>query len=128
MNTDDSDSKSIILDLADGKLYHMQGIPPRGKGMSSPSYGKARLLPFGLADRQLRDAAMQGQVDKNTGGIDLTPAKGLLQTQNDGEGIKFHLNPAMLAQLQNTSGFTIGSITIQPLKSLEGFLEINHHL
>ena len=56
------------------------------------------------------------------GGIDLAPADKVLQSQNAGEGIKFHLDPAMLAQLQNAPGFMPVIINIQPLKSLPEFL------
>jgi L-amino acid N-acyltransferase YncA len=60
------------------------------------------------------------------GGIDLTAANGYLQTQNNGNGeIKFHLNPAQFAQLQNAPGFTPVIINIQPLKSLPEFLGLN---
>ncbi len=62
------------------------------------------------------------QRESKRGGIDLTSANNVLQTQNAGEGIKFHLDLAQLAQLQNAQGLTVGSITIQPLKSLSGFL------
>jgi hypothetical protein len=44
---------------------------------------------------------------------------------NDREGIRFHLDPAMLVQLQNASGFVPVIINIQPLKSLSGFLGLN---
>jgi len=45
---------------------------------------------------------------------------------NDMEmGIKFHLDPAMLQQLQNASGFTPVIINIEPLKSLAQFLGLN---
>ena len=49
-----------------------------------------------------------------------------LQTQNAVEGIKFHMDPAMLAQLQNASGFVPVIINIQPLKNLSAFLGINN--
>jgi len=49
------------------------------------------------------------------GGIDLTPANMNLQTRNGGAGIKFHMDPAMLAQLQNAPGFVPVIISIQPL-------------
>jgi len=59
------------------------------------------------------------------GGIDLTNASKYLQTKNAGREIKFHINQAQLAQLQNASGFTVdrASITIQPLKDLVTFLQ-----
>jgi len=62
--------------------------------------------------------------DKNTGGIDLTPAKMNLQTQNSGGGIKFHLDPAMLDQLRNAPGFVPVIINIQPMTDLRQFLGI----
>jgi len=43
--------------------------------------------------------------------------------QND-EGIKFHLDAAMLQRLQNSPGFVPVIINVQPLKSLTKFLEI----
>jgi len=58
------------------------------------------------------------------GGIDLTPANMNLQTQNAGEGIKFHLDHAMIQQLQNTSGFVPVIVDIQPLDDLKSFLEL----
>ena len=58
------------------------------------------------------------------GGIDLTPANNVLQTQNAGEAIKFHLNPAQLAQLQNAPGFVPVIINIQPLKNISKFLGV----
>jgi len=56
------------------------------------------------------------------GGIDLTVADMNLQTQNEGEEIKFHLDPAMLARLQNAPGFVPVIINIQPLEDLSLFL------
>jgi len=44
---------------------------------------------------------------------------------NDNGGIKFHLNPAMLEQLQNAPGFTPMIINIAPLGDLRLFLGIN---
>ena len=56
------------------------------------------------------------------GGIDLTPANMRLQTRNSGGEIKFHLDPAMLKQLQNAPGFVPVVISIQPLTNLRIFL------
>jgi len=58
------------------------------------------------------------------GGIDLTPANMNLQIRNSNGEIKFHLDPAMLKQLQNAPGFVPVIINIQPLKSLPEFLGI----
>ena len=55
------------------------------------------------------------------GGIDLTAANMNLQTRNAGEGIQFHLDPALLKQLQNAPGFVPVIINIQPLKNLQEF-------
>jgi hypothetical protein len=59
---------------------------------------------------------------RDTGGIDLTPANMNLQTQNNGGAIKFHLDPAILQQLQNASGFVPVIINIQPMNNLKMFL------
>jgi hypothetical protein len=79
------------------------------------------------------------------GGIDLTPASMHLQTKmssgvsgmntrlggNDNgmavqgnSGIRFHIDPAILAQLQNAQGFVPVIITIEPMTDLRGFLGV----
>jgi len=63
------------------------------------------------------------RIEKN-GGIDLTSNKAL-SVQNNGQGIKFHIDPAQLAQLQNAPGFVPVIINIQPLKDLPAFLGLN---
>jgi hypothetical protein len=66
------------------------------------------------------DAAMAAQ---NRGGIDLTNVKVDSRLPgNDSLGIKFHLDPAMLAQLQGSAGFTPVIINIQPLTDVRAFL------
>ena len=73
------------------------------------------------------------------GGIDLTPGKMNLQTKIDSSpsaqndrgmvaqaGIKFHLDPAMLAQLRNAPGFVPVIISIEPLEDLQGFLGVQN--
>jgi hypothetical protein len=67
-----------------------------------------------------KDAAQVSQERK--GGIDLTPANMNLQTKNNGGEITFHLDPAMLQQLQNAPGFVPVIINIQPLNDLRQFL------
>ena len=64
------------------------------------------------------DKAMKAD---ETGGIDLTSNK-FIQTKDAGESIKFHLDPAMLAQLQNAPGFVPVIIDMQPMTDLQGFL------
>jgi hypothetical protein len=68
------------------------------------------------------DHAMRSS--SKTGGIDLTSDNMNLQVQNAGEGIKFHLDPVKLRQLQNSTGFVPVIINIRPLKSLQDFLGI----
>jgi hypothetical protein len=58
------------------------------------------------------------------GGIDLTPANVNLQIQNNIGEIKFHLDPAMLQQLQNAPGFVPVIINIQPMTDLRKFLGV----
>ena len=41
---------------------------------------------------------------------------------NDSQGIKFHIDPAMLRQLQNAPGFVPVIISIQPMNNLKQFL------
>jgi hypothetical protein len=68
-------------------------------------------------------AADQAMLEEKPGGIDLTPARMNLQT--NGNGIRFHLDPAMLQKLQNAPGFVPVIINIQPMADLRTFLGIN---
>jgi hypothetical protein len=70
------------------------------------------------------DFAMQSRHHLMPGGIDLTPTNASLETQLHGGAIKFHLDQAMLARLQNASGFVPVIINIQPLNDLKQFLGI----
>jgi hypothetical protein len=56
------------------------------------------------------------------GGIDFTANKTPLEIKNASAGIKFHIDPAMLAQLQNAPGFTPIIINIQPMADIKVFL------
>jgi hypothetical protein len=57
------------------------------------------------------------------GGIDLSKVKiDSRISGNDNEGIKFHLDPAQLQQLQNAPGFVPVIINIQPMTDLRLFL------
>ncbi len=74
----------------------------------------------------------EGEVDEamisQRGGIDLTSDK-VLKIKDDGAGeIKFNIDPAMLQQLQNASGFTPVIINVQPLKDLQLFLGISQKI
>jgi hypothetical protein len=85
--------------------------------------------------KKAQDVAMQ--TASSIGGIDLTPANMNIEVKKEiasslkgtprndvSQGIKFHLDPAMLQQLQNATGFVPVIINVQPLKSLSEFLEI----
>ncbi|MDE1920486.1 MAG: UPF0489 family protein [Candidatus Omnitrophica bacterium] len=78
-----------------------------------------------LMARQLMDKIAMAHADQSmtpTGGIDLTAAHMDLQTQHAGQGINFHMDPAMLTRLQNAPGFVPVIIDIQPMKDLGAFL------
>ncbi|MBF0490587.1 MAG: hypothetical protein HQL15_08215 [Candidatus Omnitrophica bacterium] len=62
----------------------------------------------------------------NTGGIDFNSDKMNLETRNQGGEIKFHLDPAQLAQLQNAPGFTPVIISIQPMTNIKLFLGLTN--
>ena len=61
---------------------------------------------------------------ENTGGIDLRSANKYLQTQNKGGEIRFHMDSAMLHQLQTAKGFEPEIIDVQPMTNLPKFLGI----
>ncbi len=69
------------------------------------------------------DVAMTGKV-KREGGIDFKADKvnGAFAVSNSGGGIQFHIDPAMLEQLQNAPGFMPVIINVTPLKDLPAFL------
>ena len=71
------------------------------------------------------DKAILTKDKSQLGGIDLTPAHMNLQTQNAGGGIKFHLDPVLLRQLQNAPGFVPVIINIQPMVDLGQFLGVD---
>jgi len=62
------------------------------------------------------------------GGIDLTQANIHFPSQNNNGEIKFHLDLAMLRQLQNAPGFVPVIINIQPMNNLREFLGLNDPL
>jgi len=79
---------------------------------------KARSVQF--PDQAM--VAKENEVHRSdTGGIDLTSDKAL-SVQNNGQGIKFRVDPAMLEQLQNAPGFTPVIISIQPMTNIRAFL------
>ena len=61
------------------------------------------------------------------GGIDFKADKmnSIFTVQNTGSVIKFHIDPALLKQLQNAPGFVPVIINIQPMNNLRQFLGLN---
>lgn len=59
------------------------------------------------------------------GGIDFNTEKMILETQNRGESIRFHIDPVMLKELQNSKGFSPTIVAIQPLNNLKLFLGLS---
>jgi hypothetical protein len=66
-------------------------------------------------------ARSQSSSDVAKGGIDLN-VDSALSVQNNGQGIKFHLDPAILAELQNAPGFVPVIISVRPVNNLREFL------
>ena len=98
--------------LSDNRVEFVYTLS-KGQGYFFDNNSVAKVIRNGYGT----DAAML-----NKGGIDFTAARMDVKTQNADEGIKFHLDPAMLKQLQNAPGFVPVIINIQPMKNLEMFL------
>jgi len=65
---------------------------------------------------------------KKYGGIDFTANKIPLEFKNAGEAIKFHIDPAMLAQLQNSMGFVPVIFSVKPMINLRQFLGVDNNI
>lgn len=76
-----------------------------------------------LEIKMARNRTNKAMITKS-GGIDLTSDKAL-SVQNNGQGIRFHIDPAQLQELQNAPGFVPVIINIQPLNNLKLFLGID---
>ena len=104
-------------------------VPSKPKPKSK---GRRRLRLWVLNPAPLAEGAFlisnapfnRSSLERN-GGIDFTTRNINIQIQNGGGGIKFHLDAAMLKQLQNASGFVPVIINIQPMKDLSRFLGLN---
>ena len=57
----------------------------------------------------------EAAINSKHGGIDLTRDRMGLQVQDDGQSVQFKFDPAMIQQLQNSSGLTPVIIDIQPM-------------
>jgi len=78
----------------------------------------------GLSKKMQKDFAMNSPVKQN-GGIDLSFRKNDLEIKDSDGGIKLHIDAAMLALLQNASGFVPVIINIQPVVDIRVFLGTN---
>ncbi len=112
--------ESPVAPHAPGVIEIGRSISPSSSDNDAAMGAQLILGPSGLGEEN----SIAQSIDAKKGGIDLTPANMNLQTQNIGGEIKFRPDAAMLQQLQDSPGFTIGSITVQPLKSLTEFLGV----
>ena len=74
-----------------------------------------------LQDLQSKDSAQLS----SKGGIDFNANKLILETRREGGEIKMNIDPRMLLQFQNASGFVPVIINILPMTDLKGFLGLN---
>jgi len=133
---------NIYLDLS-GTPFHVQyrrgpSSGPQGwRDLTTTLWLKVNRMPAVHSTERTDGLKDKAAVAKsNEGGIDLTPANMDVQIKKEiasslgstprndtSEGIKFHLDPAMLEQLQNATGFSPVIVDVRPLKSLSEFLE-----
>jgi len=101
------------------KKLKQYGLIQRGKKKQNTQAKQIRIRGGNRGD--------QAQVTKleRNGGIDFTANRTPLEIQNGGQGIKFHLDPAMLVQLKNAPGFVPVIINIQPMTNLRTFLGLD---
>ena len=83
----------------------------RAKGWIIPNVNKAQLTRVNIPS----------PTTNLNGGIDLSSANINLEMRNSSGEIKFEIDPAMLKQLQNASGFYPKTITIQSFNDLQQF-------
>ncbi|MDE2010028.1 MAG: HAD hydrolase-like protein [Candidatus Omnitrophica bacterium] len=89
-------------------------------GQSGPHVVVNFLKSRGI-ELQANQAMAHAPVSEN-GGIDLTAQNTPLEIQNSGAWIKFHIDPAMFRQLQDSPGFVPVIISIRQTADLHGFL------
>ena len=89
-----------------------------------------------IVTKKMTRAATDDKAQLNNGGIDFKPDKvdsafavkmDSRLRGNDKNGIQFHLDPAMLEQLQNAPGFVPVIINIQPMGDIRLFLGIKEN-
>ncbi len=118
----------IRRDSGVGLTYSKRFIEQVWKGAKIEAFDNTEDLHLSQEGATFRitipiDRAMQGskQYADEKGGIDLTSDKAL-SVQNSGEGIKFHIDSAMLEQLRNAPGFVPVIISVEPMNDLRQFL------
>ncbi len=87
----------------------------------------SKLIKVPKQKQNIADRVLISTQKSNTGGINLAASDKVLSVQNNGQGIRFDIDPAQLAQLQNAPGFTPVIINVQPLRDLPAFLGINEN-
>ena len=140
------ESTVIAPDGMADELTQYEGVTPK---LNVYAYANGQITPATITEMKARnessgveavpgeagDHAMTGVGRRKTtsdfGGIDFKPDKvdsafavkmDSRLRGNDKEGIKFHIDPAMLKQLQNAPGFMPVIINIQPMDDLRLFL------
>ena len=107
-----------MIDKAGGRIEVESGVKETGFTVFfKEDTGK---ITRNLEMQSSRDRA-QMAIARN-GGIDFNPKKMNLQVQNNTVEIKFHLDPAQLAQFQNAPGMVPVDINIQPMTDVRQFL------
>ena len=134
---DEGDQKGMlgrgIPNTASEFVDYIMGGTISQHGVYEESY---KILAIAFADERYKDhplyqdmirqanAAMNAK-SRDLGGIDFNSDKMNLQLQNAGQEIKFHVDAAMLQQLQSVPGFTPIIINIQPMTNLRVWLGLN---
>jgi phosphotransferase system HPr-like phosphotransfer protein len=111
------------------RVYNMNSILEIS--LAGIKAGDVRLRVFGAGEQTVKE--IEGKVRSvldpamdavKPGGIDLNSNKIILQIHNDGQEVKFLLDPAMFAQLKNAPGFYPQVLSLEPLIDLQQFLGI----
>ncbi|MBF0490899.1 MAG: hypothetical protein HQL15_09895, partial [Candidatus Omnitrophica bacterium] len=116
------EERAKVLKRLDQKHEALDGVEKKVKEtpptIIQPQQGPNNISMSTPAKAGASDSAM------TRGGIDFNADKMNLQIQNSGRGIKFKMDPAMLAQLQKSQGFEPVVNAIEPLVDLRMFLEL----
>ncbi|MBF0511833.1 MAG: GGDEF domain-containing protein [Candidatus Omnitrophica bacterium] len=122
--------KKIVLDHQWIKAFSAKSYTVNDKALYEAKHAGRNQFRIGIGGAT-RIASIQKfmpkkpQGDSAMGGIDLSEVNKSLSTQNRGIRFNFHMTPAMLARLRNSSGFAPVDVTFRPVKSISKFLEIS---